>query len=65
MQEILGIKVDTASMTLEELKSSQSKLREEISNTKDKDSLYKLREILSNVNHQILMRMLLANRYSS
>lgn len=63
MQNFFGVKVDTANMTLEELKSSQNKLREEISNTKDKDSLYKLREILGNVNHQISMRILWSHRY--
>ena len=65
MQNILGIKVDTASMTLEELKESRNKLLEKIANTKEKQSLYQLREVLMNVNHQILMRKLLGNRYSS
>lgn len=65
MQNILGIKVDTSSMTLEELKESRNKLLEKIANTKEKQSLYQLREVLMNVNHQIFMRKLLGNRYSS
>lgn len=66
MQEILGTKVDTASMTLEELKVARDKARNIKANYAEKNTelFLQLQEILINVNHQISMRMFLANRYS-
>lgn len=53
MQKMLGIKVDTASMTLEELEESRSKIRKDIANNDDHSLC--LRKDLMNLNHQILM----------
>mgnify|MGYP004518049503 CR=1 FL=1 len=66
MQENLGTKVDTKEMTLlEEWEESRNKLLDEIANTKDKDTIFKLKSELSNVNHKILLRKLLGRKYCS
>ena len=62
MQEILGIQVDTASMTLEELRLARDKARNiKASYAENKDLLLQLQEILMSINHQMLMRMFSAN----
>ena len=66
MQKILdGVKVDFASMTLEELEASRKKLRYEISKVSldDTKTLVDLKHVLSNVDHQILMRRLLMHKH--
>ena len=66
MQKILeGVEVDFASMTLDELKESREKLQEEISKVSldDKKTLVDLKLVLSNLNHQILMRNLIGHKY--
>lgn len=66
MQKILdGVKVDFASMTLEDLEASRKKLRYEISKVSldDTKTLVDLKHVLSNVDHQILMRRLLMHKH--
>lgn len=66
MQKILeGVKVDFTSMTLDELENSRKRTREEISKVSldDKQTLVDLKFVLSNLNHQILMRKLLGHKY--
>lgn len=66
MQKILdGVKVDFASMTLEDLETSRKKLRYEISKVSldDTKTLVDLKHVLSNVDHQILMRRLLMHKH--
>ena len=68
MQKILeGVEVDFSNMTLEELENSREKLRDEISKVSldDKKTLVDLKLVLSNINHQILMRKLLGRKYHS
>ena len=67
MQKILdgGVKVDFANMTLKELENSREKLRDEISKVSldDKKTLVDLKLVLSNLNHQIIMRNLTGHKY--
>ena len=68
MQKILeGVEVDFSNMTLEELENSREKLRDEISKVSldDKKTLVDLKLVLSNLNHQILMRKLSRRKYNS
>ena len=68
MQKILeGVEVDFSNMTLEELENSREKLRDKISKVSldDKKTLVDLKLVLSNLNHQILMRKLSRRKYNS
>ena len=47
MQNFFGIEVDTASMTTEELQEAK----------------YKIREMLSNIEHQLLLRKMAEHRF--
>lgn len=66
MQEILGTKVDTANMTLEELKAARDKARAiKTTYAGNKELLLQLQQILGTINHRILMITLLSHKYSS
>lgn len=65
MQELLGIRVDTKNMTLEELKAARDKVREiKATYAGNSELLLQIQQILGTINHQILMRTLCSHKYS-
>ena len=68
MQELMaGVKIDFQNMTLEKLENLRNEVRKEIAEITpdDKATLFDLRQALSSLNHQILIRKLLGNKYRS
>lgn len=66
MQKVLNgnVTLDIDSMSLEELTEARDKLRDGLSNVNvDDEHLANLRQVLFNVNHQILMRRLYRHKH--